>query len=92
MKPNRALLATIRNMGACPCPRCEIKKEHIPHLGTVADGFRRDNHKRTNGVSRKWRIDSSRSAIHEHGKGVKSKAVEDLLSPLSYVPTSVSLI
>ncbi|KAK7679639.1 hypothetical protein QCA50_017351 [Cerrena zonata] len=30
----------------------------------------------------------ARAAIYERGKGVKSTAVEDILSPLSYVPTS----
>lgn len=35
------------------------------------------------------RIRITRSSIYEKGKGVKSTAVEDLLGPHSYVPTTV---
>ena len=87
---NRALLASIRNLGACPCPRCEVRKDQIPQVGTIPDDVRRTNHRRANGPSLKMRISVSRAAIYERGKGIKSTAVEDLLSPLSYVPTLVS--
>lgn len=38
------------------------------------------------------RIRIARTAIYEKGKGVKSAAVEDLLGPQSYVPTTVCLL
>ena len=85
----RVLLSSIRNLGACPCPRCEIKKEYIGQLGTVPDDQRRTNHMRANTMSLRNRIALSRDAIYKRGKGVKSAIVEDFLSPLSYVPTSV---
>jgi hypothetical protein len=34
---HRVLIATIRDMGLCPCPRCTIKKEDIGALGTTTD-------------------------------------------------------
>ena len=85
------LLATIRNLGACPCPRCELPKAQVPQFGTIPDANRRVRLKRTNGIGLRWRIKAARDAIYRYGKSVKSKAVEDLLSPLSYVPTSVSI-
>jgi hypothetical protein len=34
---NRVLLATVRNKGNCPCPRCLVRKEDIFKLGQVRD-------------------------------------------------------
>ncbi|KAH8981633.1 hypothetical protein EDB92DRAFT_176878 [Lactarius akahatsu] len=33
--PEKVLIATIRDMGGCPCPRCTIKKEDFYALGTT---------------------------------------------------------
>ena len=85
----RALLANIRNLGSCPCPRCEVKKTQIEQIGTVPDDQRRSNHMRNNTTSLRNRIKLCREAIYQRGKGVKSAIVEDFLSPLSFVPTSV---
>ena len=83
-------MATIRNLGACPCPRCELPKAQIPQVGTIPDDARRTRLKRTNGTSLSRNIYNARDAIYRFGKSIKSKVVEDILSPLSYVPTSVS--
>lgn len=60
-------------------------------MGTIPDMTRRMNHKRKNGTPLQYKIKKARAAIYERGKGVKSTAVEDLLSPQSYVPTLVRL-
>ena len=86
---SRVLLASIRNLGACPCPRCEVKKVQIEQLGTIPDNQRRSNHMRSNTTSLRNRIALCREAIYGRGKNIKSSIVEDFLSPLSYVPTSV---
>jgi hypothetical protein len=87
----RVLLATIRNLGRCPCPRCEIQKVHVGGLGTNVDRQRRD-HERTDTPSRIARIDAARKAIFEKGAGVSSTRVENILKERSEVPTHVSEI
>ncbi|KAJ3574499.1 hypothetical protein NP233_g1729 [Leucocoprinus birnbaumii] len=39
--PEKALLATIRFLGGCPCPRCKIKKDQICDLGTDSESLLR---------------------------------------------------
>jgi hypothetical protein len=85
----RVLLATIRNLGACPCPRCLIPKERIPELGTVNDQKRRDTAHRTVTGELEFDILLARDQIYKKGKGVKSAAVERILAPKSLVPTHV---
>lgn len=88
--PIRALLATIRNLGKTPCPRCMVPKERIKDLGTANDVARRVNLARHDSHPLRSTIKRARAAIYERGKGVKSTAVEDVLGPNSYVPTIVS--
>ena len=38
---NKVLMACVRNLGICPCPRCLIKRGHIHDLGTAVDRRRR---------------------------------------------------
>ena len=90
MSGSRVLLATIRNLGGCPCPRCELTKDQISQVGTIPDDNRRTRLKRTNGTRLSWNIRVARDAIYQYGKTIKSKVVEDILFPLSYVPTSVN--
>ena len=37
----RVLIANIRNLGACPCPRCTIPKDRIRNLATERDMLQR---------------------------------------------------
>ncbi|KAJ3569072.1 hypothetical protein NP233_g5289 [Leucocoprinus birnbaumii] len=84
--PEKALLATIRFLGGCPCPRCKIKKDQICDLGTDSDNaiwedVRCDNKERQN------LVEKARNLIFKKAKGVASACVEKLLKPLSMVPT-----
>ncbi|KAF8839845.1 hypothetical protein BDN67DRAFT_904778, partial [Paxillus ammoniavirescens] len=36
----RALIATMREMGCCPCPRCLVSKDRIDCVGTLSDLLR----------------------------------------------------
>ncbi|KAK7682685.1 hypothetical protein QCA50_014068 [Cerrena zonata] len=85
--PEKALLATIRNLGKTPCPRCTMTKERIKELGTAHDIARCVNLARHDNHPLRATIKRARAAIYERGKGVKSTAVEDLLGENSYVPT-----
>ena len=87
----RVLLATIRNLGACPCPHCLVPKEKIPELGTIFDDHRRVKTERVSDELWEFNIIAARDSIYKKGKGVKSAAVERILAPESLVPTMVKL-
>lgn len=84
----RIILATIRYLGGCPCPRCFIKKDQINALGTKVDDQRR-SHLRTDTEHRQHQVNKTRSWIFDKGRGVNSTWVEDLLQADSWVPTRV---
>lgn len=85
----RILLATIRNFGLCPCPRCFISKDKIPDVGKVYDDRRRNTASRIDSTARNFDINTARKFIYENGEGVKSAAVERVLRDKSFVPTTV---
>ncbi|KAG6894126.1 hypothetical protein C0992_007423 [Termitomyces sp. T32_za158] len=86
--PEKILLATIRNMGSCPCPRCIIPKDRIPELGTKLDASRRQTLARSVSHCFLDKIQSARDAIYQFGYKVKSAFVERILGEESLVPTS----
>ena len=88
---SRVLLATIRNLGSFPCPRCLIAKARMPKVGTIVDDKQRENNKRVANDALFSNIELARTWIYNEGLGVKSAAVERLLSPTSQVPTVVCL-
>ncbi|KAH7924391.1 hypothetical protein BV22DRAFT_1195981 [Leucogyrophana mollusca] len=81
--PEKVLIATIRDMGGCPCPRCLIKKDQIVGLGTRADQELRTNQARTDNEARRTKVASARDLIYKHGYVVTSEHVENLLKPES---------
>ncbi|KJA12510.1 hypothetical protein HYPSUDRAFT_103324, partial [Hypholoma sublateritium FD-334 SS-4] len=86
--PEKILLATIRNFGLCPCPRCFISKDKIPDVGKVYDDRRRNTASRIDSTARNFDINTARKFIYENGEGVKSAAVERVLRDKSFVPTT----
>jgi hypothetical protein len=82
----RALLATIRNNGDHPCPRCLIQKADIHKMGQLLDKRNRLTAARSyiGDVIR-----TARSFIYKLGLNVASAAVERLLFINSWVPTLV---
>ena len=87
----RVLLASIRNLGQCPCPRCTIPMTRVHNLGMVRDIKERGNLVRNDDRVRQNKIQNAHSHIYEAGLGVTSVAVEDLLKDQSLVPSSVRL-
>ncbi|KZT31281.1 hypothetical protein SISSUDRAFT_995334 [Sistotremastrum suecicum HHB10207 ss-3] len=86
--PEKVLIATIRDKGLCPCPRCFVKKKDIGNIGLPEDLRVRNEHLRKAGALYRSRISQSRTAIYSQGKGLTSKAVDDLLKEFSEVPTT----
>ncbi|KAJ3710013.1 hypothetical protein C8R42DRAFT_541509, partial [Lentinula raphanica] len=87
--PEKVLLATIRDLGNCPCPRCLCPKNSLDQMGTRQDiAFRTRN-------LRKFLMDKVRAArdfIYRKGFGIRSARVEALLKATSSVPTMNAFI
>ncbi|KAG8733626.1 hypothetical protein FRC10_012231 [Ceratobasidium sp. 414] len=85
--PEKVLLATVRNGGACLCPRCFVNKNSASQMGTPTNMSTRkkqriDNEKCRGKVECAWHL------IYDQGKPIQGKDVEDLLKGESYVPTT----
>ncbi|KAF5356693.1 hypothetical protein D9758_013746 [Tetrapyrgos nigripes] len=86
--PEKMLLACLKTLGRCPCPRCEIEKKDISQMGTFRDMNRRHSKARTDSHPLRWNVQEARRRIFEKGKAVGSRSVQVLLEPLSQVPTN----
>ncbi|KAG6908713.1 hypothetical protein DXG01_003558, partial [Tephrocybe rancida] len=86
--PCRVLMATIRQLGGCPCPRCKIPKKNIHMMGSDSDRAARINLERRDDGDWRKKVTKARQSIY--GKtnfAVDSAAVERELKPESLVPT-----
>lgn len=83
----RVLLATIRDGGLCPCPRCLVEKSKLDCLG-----LRRDMTTRLAKARRVFTdyVIWARNAIYRFAHPIGGKVVEMILKPYSAVPTVVS--
>jgi hypothetical protein len=85
---SRVLLATIRDGGNCPCPRCLTPKSQLHLMGLVRDISARVTN------ARKYLGDSIRHArrfIYTLAFSIGSTKVEELLKETSSVPTLVTV-
>ena len=85
---SRVLLATIRDKGLCPCPRCMIPKSKFLQVGWWNDIKARVSQART---YMQDKVVAARHAIYRLGVPIKGVTVEHLLKDYSLVPTLVSL-
>ena len=83
----RALLASIRDKGICPCPQCLMPKSSFHQLGFLSDLSARISSIR---LPFTQKIQDAQWAIYFLGKPLKSTLVEHILKPLSLVLTVVS--
>jgi hypothetical protein len=88
-KDCRVLLATIHNLGACPCPHCLVPKMCIPELGMKRDNKQCTDTEQVDTPDCQSKIALVRKWIYEEGLGVKAAAVERVLATQSPVPTFV---
>ncbi|KAI0754052.1 hypothetical protein C8Q80DRAFT_1225985 [Daedaleopsis nitida] len=82
----KVLLACIKYLARCLCPRCRINKDHSIGLGTKADIFRR-NKIREDSDDVVHRITLARRWIFEEGLPLTSVYLDRLLGDLSLTPT-----
>ncbi|KAI0055695.1 hypothetical protein BV25DRAFT_1815207 [Artomyces pyxidatus] len=85
--PEKVILASIRNLGRCPCPSCLITKDRIDKLGSPQDMQERQTLARVDDARRRSQISSARKIIYEKDYAVNSAAVERILKEESLVPT-----
>jgi hypothetical protein len=86
---DRILLASIRNLGICPCPRCLIPLSRAHCFGMARDTAQRTAIVRVDNHTRQNKVYAARRLIYEKQYGVNSAAIQDLLKDESLVPTSV---
>ena len=84
---NRVLLATIRDKGLCPCPRCLMPKSKLDQTGTKRDSKFRLQNARTYLFNC---VQIARNAIYNSAAAVAGAVVNRLLKATSSVPTMVS--
>lgn len=85
----RVLIATIGDKGACPCPRCLVRADQIPELGTPADRTRREATARKDDSERQSKVARAASHIYDDGYVINSERVEAELKSESLIPTFV---
>lgn len=85
-------MATIRDKGRCPCPRCKITKDNISGVATPDDMAARENLRRVDTDDRRKKVHDARKLIYEEGYVPNSTHVENLLKEESLVPTEVFLL
>ncbi|KAJ7017046.1 hypothetical protein C8F04DRAFT_1339209, partial [Mycena alexandri] len=82
--PEKVLLATIRDGGGCPCPRCLVPKSEVHLMGSARDMTARVKNIRKYLGSL---VNTARRFIYKFAHGIGSKKIEDLLKETSSVPT-----
>ncbi|KAG6919658.1 hypothetical protein DXG01_003522, partial [Tephrocybe rancida] len=86
--PEKVLMATIRQLGGCPCPRCTLPKAEIQFMGTPEDRAAWVELQRWDSTARQTKITKARRMIYgEQNFAVDSAGVERELKPESLVPT-----
>ena len=85
----RVLIATIRDNGLYPCPRCTIEKDEIFKLGRDEDRHARQELRRVDTVERQGRVDHARKNLYNEGYALTSDYVDGFLKEESLVPTKV---
>lgn len=86
------MLASIRNLGNCPCPRCLIPLAQTHNMGMHHDKEERMACARVDNKIRQKKVADARKLIYEKNYAVDSKQVENLLKEESLVPTDVCLV
>lgn len=82
--PEKVLIATIKDMGLCPCPRCLTQKKLFSYLGLAKDMKSRLNNLRMYAMTK---VIEARDFIYRCGNTVDGVKVDHSLGEGSWVPT-----
>lgn len=86
----RVLVATIRDLGTCPCPFCLVTIDDIPQLGQAVDQRTRVDKKRRESDKRIQNVESARKIIYNHGYAPGNDRSDFFLKDESLVATEAS--
>ena len=89
LKVCRTLIATIKDFGACPCPRCRVSINEIQAIGREDDRKRREETRRRDDIERRKKVDEARKSLYDEGYAINGDHVDGLLKSESLVPTKV---
>lgn len=81
-------MATIRNNGSTPCPRCLVPKSRLDGLGLVCDMTIRVKEFREYMANK---VEAAHKLVYGLAKPITGAAVDGLLKDFSGVPTKVSV-
>ncbi|KAH9835781.1 uncharacterized protein C8Q71DRAFT_709596 [Rhodofomes roseus] len=84
--PEKILLACIRYLAECPCPRCYVRKENIHLMGTARDMQQRAKHMRFDTEPIQFDIELTRRWIFQDGVPPNSKRITKVLGARSLLP------
>ena len=84
----RALIAALKPLANCLCPRCLIEKNEVSDAGTVADKERRESKQRMDNEAVHSKIRRARALVFK-GYSLNSKRVKELLDSQSLNPIRV---
>jgi uncharacterized protein YcbX len=87
---NRTLIATIKDLGTHPCPRCLVTTDQISAIGRDDDRKCREESRRQDDAARRQNVDEARRILYEEGYAITGEHVDGLLKEDSRVPTKVS--
>ncbi|KAG8945266.1 hypothetical protein FRC04_001106 [Tulasnella sp. 424] len=85
--PEKVLIATIRNLGNCPCPLCLVHRDNIHLLGTTQDQQTRSDQERIDDEDRRRRVTLARNIIYQQGYAPGNEHSENFLKKDSLVAT-----
>lgn len=85
------MIACIRDLGLCGCPRCRTPTSLFGEMGYIRDLARRVKLLRVWSTPLHAMINTARGFIYQLGLGTVSTAVQTLLKPESWTPTVVCL-
>ena len=88
----RTLIATIKDFGGRPCPRCKVSIDQIYTLGREDDRKRREDSRREDDDERRRKVDAARKSLYDNGYAITGDYVDGLLKDESLVPTKVFTI
>ena len=85
----RVIIASIQNLGHCPCPWCLIPLDHAANMGMQRDMTQQKTLARIDDANRHDHVKVAHELIYEKSNGINSKGVQNLLQETSLVPTTV---
>ncbi|KAF9646621.1 hypothetical protein BDM02DRAFT_3188673 [Thelephora ganbajun] len=85
--PEKTLIATIKDFGTRPCPRCLVTINQIQAIGREDDRKCREESRQQDDAERRKKVDDARKSLYDEGYAIAGDHVDGLLKDESLVPT-----